>query len=102
MFGLKALKGITLDIPLAITEGIKSIPGHYGDKIRDYGQVTDGLSDLVMQPYKDVKKNGAAGLATSIGKGLTGLVTKTGAGMFGTLAYPATGIAKSIKSAAHR
>lgn len=120
MFGPKALKGMTSDIPLAITEGMKSIPGHYGDKVRDHGQVTgigsgfavagktfawgfaDGLSGLVTQPYKDVKKNGAAGLATGLGKGLTGLVTKTGAGMFGTLAYPATGIAKSIKSAAHR
>jgi hypothetical protein len=115
----RALKGMMVDIPLALTEGLNSIPSHYGDKARDNGKVTgissgfavagktfvwgfaDGLSGLVTEPYKDVKKSGAKGLATGLGKGAVGLVTKSGAGMFGMLAYPASGIAKSLRSVTH-
>ena len=115
----RALKGMMVDIPLAFTEGLNAIPSHYGDKGRDNGKVTDvgsgfavagktfawgfvdGLSGLVTEPYKDVKKSGAKGIATGLGKGAVGLVTKSGAGMFGLLAYPASGIAKSLRSVTH-
>ncbi|TIA11655.1 UDP-Glycosyltransferase/glycogen phosphorylase [Aureobasidium pullulans] len=118
-FAPTALKGMTVDIPMAITEGLRTAPRHYGDKLRDNGKVTgvgsgfavagktfawgmiDGVSDLVVQPYKECKKNGAAGIATGLGKGVAGMVTKTGAGMFGVFAYPAAGIAKSVRSAVH-
>ena len=53
------------------------------------------------EPYKDVKKSGAKGIATGLGKGAVGMVTKSGAGMFGLLAYPASGIAKSLRSVTH-
>jgi hypothetical protein len=118
-FAPTALKGMTVDIPMAITEGLRTAPRHYGDKLRDNGKVTgvgsgfavagktfawgmiDGVSDLVVQPYKECKKNGAVGVATGLGKGLAGMATKTGAGMFGVFAYPAAGIAKSIRSAVY-
>lgn len=117
--GPRALKGMVVDIPLAFTEGLSSIPSHYGDKRRDNGKVTgigsgfavagktfawgfvDGLSGLVTEPYKDAKKSGARGIATGLGKGAVGLVTKSGAGMFGMFAYPASGIAKSLRSVTH-
>ncbi|KAM0645103.1 hypothetical protein ACHAQF_001067 [Verticillium nonalfalfae] len=112
-----ALKGMVVDIPLALTEGLRAVPGHYGDKPRDNGQVTgfvsgaavagktfawgfaDGLSDLVVQPYKGAKNEGALGAVKGVGKGIVGLTTKSGAGMFGLFAYPSAGIAKSIRSA---
>ncbi|EEY18375.1 conserved hypothetical protein [Verticillium alfalfae VaMs.102] len=112
-----ALKGMVVDIPLALTEGLRAVPGHYGDKPRDNGQVTgfvsgaavagktfawgfaDGLSDLVVQPYKGAKIEGALGAVKGVGKGIVGLTTKSGAGMFGLFAYPSAGIAKSIRSA---
>ena len=115
----RALKGMLVDIPLALTEGLNSVPSHYGDKRRDNGKVTgigsgfavagktfawgfvDGLSGLVTEPYKDTKKSGAKGIATGLGKGAVGLVTKSGAGMFGVFAYPASGIAKSLRSVTH-
>jgi hypothetical protein len=115
----RALKGMVVDFPLALTEGLNAIPSHYGDNGRDNGKVTgigsgfavagktfawgfvDGLSGLVTEPYKDVKKSGAKGLATGLGKGAVGLVTKSGAGMFGMFAYPASGIAKSLRSVTH-
>jgi hypothetical protein len=115
----RALKGMMVDIPLALTEGLNAIPSHYGDKGRDNGKVTgigsgfavagktfawgfvDGLSGLVTEPYKEGKKSGAKGIATGLGKGTVGLFTKSGAGMFGMLAYPADGIAKSLRSVTH-
>ncbi|KAG9703506.1 sterol glucosyltransferase, partial [Aureobasidium melanogenum] len=80
-FAPKALKGIALDIPLAMAEGFKTMPRFYGDKVRDHGKVTgagsgfavggktfayglyDGISGLGVQPYKDYKKSGAVGIA---------------------------------------
>lgn len=115
----RALKGMMVENPLALTEGLNAIPSHYGDKGRDNGKVTgvgsgfavagktfawgfiDGLSGLVTEPYNGAKKSGAKGIATGFGKGAVGLFTKSGAGMFGMLAYQASGIAKSLRSVTH-
>jgi len=108
-----------VDIPLALTEGLNAVPSLYGDQARDNGKITgagsgfavagkslawgfaDGLSGLVTEPYKGSKQSGAKGLAAGLGKGAVGLFTKSGAGMFGVLAYPASGIAKSLRAATH-
>ncbi|KAH8893855.1 UDP-Glycosyltransferase/glycogen phosphorylase [Thozetella sp. PMI_491] len=118
-FAPTALKGMMVDIPVAITEGLRSIPSHYGDEVRDHGKVNgirsgatvagknfawgfwDGLSDLVVQPYRGAAKEGAVGALKGVGKGVVGLTTKTGAGMFGLLAYTSAGISKSVRSALH-
>ncbi|CAD0082687.1 unnamed protein product [Aureobasidium vineae] len=117
--GPKAIKGMMVDIPLAMAEGFHTAPRFYGDEVRDHGKVTgagsgfavasktfayglyDGISGLGMQPYKDYKKSGGVGIATGLGKGLAGLVTKPGAAMVGVLAYPAAGIAKSVRAAVY-
>lgn len=119
MIGPAAAKGMLVDIPLAITEGMRSVPRHFGTEIRDHGRVTDaksgavvagktfawgfvdGLSDLVMEPVRGAGKEGAIGAFKGLGKGAASLVTKSGAGMFGLLAYPSAGIAKSLRSAVH-
>jgi hypothetical protein len=113
----KAIKGLTLDIPLALAEGFQKAPKYYGDEVRDHGKVTgagsglavggkslawglmDGISGLGVQPYKEYKKSGSVGLATGFGKGLAGLVTKPAAGAIGAFAHPVAGIAKSVRSA---
>lgn len=118
-FAPKALKGMVVDIPLAITEGMRAVPSHYGDAVRDHGQVTDiksgvvvagktfawgfvdGLSDMVVQPYKGARKEGTLGAVKGLGKGVVNLTAKSGAGMFGMFAYPSAGIAKSLRSAVH-
>ncbi|CZR49801.1 uncharacterized protein FPRO_16009 [Fusarium proliferatum ET1] len=117
--GQTAAKGMLVDFPLAIIEGLKSIPQLYGGNVRDHKPVTgaksgmvvagktftwgfiDGLSDFVIQPYKGAKKEGALGATKGFGKGATSLVTKSGAGMFGVFAYPSTGISKSLWTAVH-
>ncbi|KAI4729882.1 UDP-Glycosyltransferase/glycogen phosphorylase [Aureobasidium sp. EXF-10728] len=115
----KAVKGMMVDIPLAMAEGFHTAPRFYGDEVRDHGKVTgvgsgfavagktfayglyDGIAGLGVQPYKDYKKSGGVGIATGLGKGLAGLVTKPGAAMVGVLAYPAAGIAKSVRAAVY-
>ncbi|KAF6843733.1 UDP-glucose,sterol transferase [Colletotrichum musicola] len=119
MIGPTAAKGMLVDIPLAITEGLRSVPKHYGSEVRDHGPVTDaksgaivagktfawgfvdGLSDLVMEPVRGAGKEGPVGALKGFGKGATSLVTKSGAGMFGLFAYPSAGIAKSLRSSVH-
>ncbi|KAM5345672.1 hypothetical protein ACJ41O_011533 [Fusarium nematophilum] len=118
-FGPAAAKGMMVDVPLAITEGMRTMPSHYGGSVRDHGQVTDirtgaavggktflwgmvdGVSDVVVQPYKGAREAGVVGAAKGCGRGIANLVTKSGAGMFGLLAYPSAGVAKSIRAAAH-
>ncbi|KAH6691488.1 hypothetical protein F5X68DRAFT_267652 [Plectosphaerella plurivora] len=119
MLGPTAAKGMLVDIPLAITEGLRAVPSHFGTKSRDHGKVTDsksgavvagktfawgfvdGLSDLVMEPVRGGAKEGAMGVVKGAGKGAVSLVAKSGAGMFGLFAYPSAGIAKSIRAATH-
>jgi hypothetical protein len=115
----KAISALLVDIPVSLADGFKAIPSQYGDSMPDTGKVNGagsgfavasktfaygtigGLSDFFVQPYKEVKKSGAGGLANGIGKGTVGLVSKTGAGTIGLVAYSAQGIAKSLRSATH-
>lgn len=117
--GPTALKGMVVDIPLALTEGLKSVPNHYGGNVRDHGPVTDaksgmivagktfawgfidGINDVVMQAYKGARKEGALGTVKGLGKGVMSLATKSGTGMFGVFAYPSAGISKSLRTAVH-
>ncbi|XPS77336.1 hypothetical protein M3J09_009362 [Ascochyta lentis] len=119
MFAPKALKGMTVDIPLALTDGLKNVPRAYGDTIRDHGPVTDfksgatvagktfawgfidGISDVVMKPYQGAQKEGVKGAAKGLGKGLVNMTTKTGAGMLGLMGYTSAGIAKSLRTAVY-
>lgn len=119
MLAPTAAKGMLVDIPLAITEGMKAIPQHFGTKVRHHGPVTDaksgaavagktfawgfvdGLSDLVMEPIRGASNEGALGAVKGMGKGAVSLVAKSGAGMFGLFAYPSAGIAKSLRTAVY-
>jgi hypothetical protein len=119
MFAPKALKGMTADIPLALTEGLKNIPQLYGDTPRDHGPVKDfksgaivagktfawgfidGLSDVVVKPYQGAQKEGVMGAAKGLGKGMVSLTTKSGAGMFGLVGYTSAGIVKSLRTAVY-
>ncbi|EJP63533.1 sterol glucosyltransferase [Beauveria bassiana ARSEF 2860] len=118
-FAPTALKGMLVDIPLAITEGLNSVPKMYGGTVRDNGQVTDaksgaivagktfargfvdGFTDLVVEPYNGARKDGALGAVKGLGMGAVSLTTKSGAAMFGLLAYPSSGISKSLRAVAH-
>jgi hypothetical protein len=114
-----ATKGMLVDFPLALAEGLRSVPRLYGEEVRDYGPVTDaksgvvvagknfawglaeGLTDIVVQPYKGAKKEGALGAAKGLGKGAVQLFTKSGSGLYGLVGYTGAGIAKSLRTAVY-
>ncbi|KAH7134102.1 hypothetical protein EDB81DRAFT_694216 [Dactylonectria macrodidyma] len=109
-------KGMLVDIPLALTEGLRNSPRLYGEAVPSHEPVTDmkdgcvvatknfgvgfyeGITGVVTKPMEGAKKEGAVGLLKGIGKGSMGLITKPGSAMFGLLAYPAQGAYKSVKS----
>jgi UDP:flavonoid glycosyltransferase YjiC (YdhE family) len=119
-FNLAFFKGVTVDIPLATTEGFRNLPKLYDGEVKSHGEVTgvvsgfqvagknfahgmvEGLTDPFTQPYEATKTEGALGFAKGFGKGMVGFVSKTGSAIVGLAAYPGDGICKSIRYAAHR
>ncbi|OLN88261.1 Sterol 3-beta-glucosyltransferase UGT80B1-like protein 2 [Colletotrichum chlorophyti] len=119
MVGPIMVKATLVDFPLAITEGMRAVPKHFGTNVRSHGPVTDaksgavvagknfawgfvdGISDLVMEPVRGASNGGALGAVKGMGKGAASLVAKSGAGMFGLVAYPSAGIAKSLRNAVY-
>ncbi|KAG9562709.1 UDP-Glycosyltransferase/glycogen phosphorylase, partial [Aureobasidium melanogenum] len=117
--GSTILKGGLVDIPFALSEGLRNAPAMYGDEPRDLGPVTDwksggiaagkglffgiydGVTGLVTEPVKGAKQEGALGALKGFGKGLGGIYWKPNAGIAGLLGYTVQGIYKSVYSAIH-
>ncbi|CAM1502690.1 Fc.00g074660.m01.CDS01 [Cosmosporella sp. VM-42] len=109
-------KGFYLDIPLAITEGCRAVPRLYGETVPEHEPIIDwqsgarvggknfvtgiaeGFADLFVVPYKEVRKEGAVGVVTGIGKGFVNMATKTASATLGIVAYPSHGIYQSIRT----
>ncbi|KKA30686.1 hypothetical protein TD95_004632 [Thielaviopsis punctulata] len=109
-------KGALVDIPLALTEGLKNTPRLYGDTVRENQPVTgikkgctvaaknfgvgmyEGITDIVTKPVQGAKKEGALGFIKGVGKGSVNMVVKPYSAMFGLLAYPSQGVYQSVKS----
>lgn len=112
-------KGGMVDLPLALTEGLRATPKLYGENVKDHDPITNfssgvkvagkgfakglgtGLVDVFVQPYKGARDDGAKGFAAGIGKGLLGTLTKTSYAVSGLYAYPALGAWRSIHAASH-
>lgn len=110
----RAIRGATVEIPLAVAEGMRSVPKLYGEDVQSHGHVTDvvsglavggrnfvsgvagGVSGLVSEPMQGMKKEGALGLAKGTGKGILGFATKMSSAAVGIVAYPGQGISKSL------
>ncbi|KAM0550288.1 hypothetical protein ACHAPJ_008958 [Fusarium lateritium] len=109
-------KGLLLDLPYAVTEGMAAAPKLYGGKAYDHGAVTDwksggvaagknfahglveGIGGIVMEPVRGAKKEGAAGAAKGVGIGLLNLGTKISSGAIGLVALPGQGIYQSARA----
>ncbi|KAB8244510.1 hypothetical protein BDV35DRAFT_394771 [Aspergillus flavus] len=114
--GPTAIRGMTVDFPLALTEGLRNVPRLYGEVPRDHGPVTDiksgftvagkgfawgmaeAVSDIVVKPYQGLQKEGAKGAVKGVGKGVANMAAKAGSAMFGLMAYSTAGIAQSLQS----
>lgn len=93
-------KGIFVDVPLAITDGLNAVPGLYGSTTRERDKITDwktgtatagksfvfgiaeGMADIFVEPYNGGRKEGAKGVVKGLGKGSLGFLTRTGAGKY--------------------
>jgi len=112
-------KGIFVDVPLAVAEGMRAVPRLYGEDVKQHDNIkgiksgsivaaksfafgiADGLADLVVQPYKGAKQDGAWGAVKGVGKGALGMTTKVASGAMGLVAYPGQGLVKTISKAVH-
>ncbi|KAJ6119864.1 UDP-glucuronosyl/UDP-glucosyltransferase [Penicillium sp. IBT 18751x] len=110
-------KGVVVDIPHAAAEGFRQIPQLYGEKPKEYQPIKDwqsgaifagrnfvdgmseGLSNIITQPIKGAKKEGALGAVKGFAKGTVELATKVPSAGIGLVAYPLHGIVKSIDAA---
>jgi hypothetical protein len=90
----KIASGFMVDIPLAAAEGFRVLPGLYGDKVPQYGNVKDwksgavagvksfgigmggAVTDVIYQPYKGARDGGVAGFAGGLFKGTFGVLGK--------------------------
>lgn len=112
-------KGMYVDMPLATTEGLRSLPKLYGGEVREINKITDwksgaavagknfvdgfkdGFTDLVQEPIKGGREDGTLGAIKGIGKGSANMLAKASSGVLGLVAYPGHGICKSINAAVH-
>ncbi|KAM0594293.1 hypothetical protein ACHAP6_000851 [Verticillium nonalfalfae] len=113
-------KGIYLDIPHALEEGMRVAPRLYGGEVYDPGAVTDwksggiaagknfshgiveGIGGLVMSPVRGAKKEGAVGAAKGVGIGVLNLGTKVSSGALGLLTFTSQGAYKSVRASMRR
>ncbi|KAL4887571.1 hypothetical protein BJY04DRAFT_225521 [Aspergillus karnatakaensis] len=112
-------KGVLVDMPLAVSEGLRAVPKLYGEEVKDHGNVkdwksgasfagknfvhgmADGLSGLFTQPVKGAQEEGALGALKGVAKGTLGAATGVGSAALGLVAYPAHGMMKSLHTATH-
>ncbi|SPJ85725.1 related to sterol glucosyltransferase [Fusarium torulosum] len=113
-------KGVYLDIPHALEEGMRVAPRLYGGEVYDPGPVTgwksggiaagknfshgilEGVGGLVMSPVRGAKKEGAVGAAKGVGIGVLNLTTKVTSGTLGLLTFTSQGAYKSVRASMRR
>ncbi|KAF9242215.1 CAZyme family GT1 [Penicillium roqueforti] len=112
-------KGVLVDIPGAVNEGLRAVPRLYGEEVKDYDNIRDfksgvaaasdnfrngfttGFADIFRQPYEGAQKDGFMGAIRGFVQGPIGMGTKAASGALGLIAYPGQGLAKSLHSAMH-
>ncbi|KAF2661950.1 glycosyltransferase family 1 protein [Lophiostoma macrostomum CBS 122681] len=99
-----------MDFSLNVAKGFHNLPKLYGGEVRRVDKVTDletgvktavkelgvgfydGITGLVMDPYKGAKKEGGVGFIKGVGKGIAGLPTKVMGGVFALPGYAMKGL----------
>ena len=111
----EALAKAPMDLSLAIAQGFHNAPRLYGDDtvrtpprisgfhsgLRAAGSeftfgIYDGVTGLVLQPYRGARKNGAVGFVQGVGKGIGGFVLKDLAAIIGPFGYTLKGVHKEL------
>ncbi|KAF4544240.1 uncharacterized protein LTHEOB_6358 [Lasiodiplodia theobromae] len=112
-------RGMIVDLPLAVAEGMRNAPALYGENVAQHQPVTDwksgavvagknfawglaeGVSGIVTQPVKGAREEGALGAVKGVGRGLMGLGLKTGSAVVGVAGYGGQGVVKSLRALGH-
>ncbi|KAH7408766.1 putative glucosyl/glucuronosyl transferase [Phaeosphaeria sp. MPI-PUGE-AT-0046c] len=114
---VRTLVQAPIDMSVSFTKGFHNAPKMWGDDtVRPQERITDfksgmravgkefgygfydGLTGLVTQPWNGAKKEGAAGFAKGVGKGIGGFFTKLSAAHFSILGYTLKGVHKQVQS----
>jgi hypothetical protein len=92
-------KGVLVDIPGAVNEGLRAVPRLYGEDVKSYDNIKDfksgvaaasdnfshgfshGLTDIFRQPYEGSQKDGIRGAIKGFVKGPIGMGTKAASGL---------------------
>lgn len=87
-----------IDMPLAVSEGFRTVPRLYGDEVKDHGKIhdwnsgasfagknffhgmVDGISDIFTQPYNGGQEEGAKGVIKGLAKETLTVTTKVSSG----------------------
>ncbi|OHF02410.1 UDP-glucose,sterol transferase [Colletotrichum orchidophilum] len=114
-----ATDGLLVDIPLAVSEGLRAVLNLHGEPVRKHDAVKrfrsgvsvagktfcqdmkGGLTEIFIHTYTGKKEQGAPGAAKGFGMDVVSLVTKSTASTFGLVSYPAQGIYRSIWTASY-
>ncbi|KAM0554957.1 hypothetical protein ACHAPJ_006695 [Fusarium lateritium] len=114
ILALTSAKGILVDIPVAVTDGLRAVPHLYGEDVRRRGNISgfragavvagksfyhgmfEAITDIAVYTYHGKREENAIGAAKGLGKGLLSLVTKSTAATIGLVAYPAQGLGRTI------
>ncbi|KAF2442504.1 glycosyltransferase family 1 protein [Karstenula rhodostoma CBS 690.94] len=98
-FNERIFQGAIVDMPLAVAEGLRSVPKLYGEDVPSHGDVTDAASGFIVgleNLCRGMKEEGAWGFTKGTGKGLVGLAAKTTSAAIGIVAYPGQGTTKCL------
>jgi hypothetical protein len=91
-------KGVLVDIPMAVNEGLRAVPRMYGEEVKSYDNIKDfksgaaaarenftdgmtGVSELLRQPYKGAQEDGFRGMVKGFVKGPLSMGTKASSGI---------------------
>ncbi|KAF2684070.1 hypothetical protein K458DRAFT_443071 [Lentithecium fluviatile CBS 122367] len=117
--GLGKIVGAGFKAPMTFTHGLTrgfhNVPKLYGEEVREYENVvdiksglvvsakgfghgmTDGLKDFFVKPIEGAQKEGVIGFGKGFGKGIGNLVCKPAAGAIGIIGYSSVGVYKQIQ-----
>jgi hypothetical protein len=118
--GLGRIIGAGLKAPMTFTHGISrgfhNAPKLYGEQVREYENITDlksgllvsakgfgygisdGLSGFFVKPIQGAQKEGVKGFAKGFGAGVGNLVCKPASGAVGLVGYSFVGMYKQLQA----
>ena len=112
-------KGILVDLPLALTEGLRAVPRLYDSPVRKQSGVydlrsglsvagktfcegmSDSVTDIFSYTYHGKMEEGAPGAVKGMAKGTASLVANFTSSTLGLFSYPAQGIFRSVWTKTH-